>query len=38
MPAALLGDAELIVDEVTSIDREAKSVTTAEGETIGKVN
>jgi len=35
MPTALLGDAELIVDEVTSIDREAKSVTTAGGETIG---
>ena len=35
MPVALLGDAELIVDEVTSIDREAKSVTTAGGETIG---
>ena len=34
MPAALLGDAELVVDEVTSIDREAKSVTTAGGETI----
>ncbi|MCK4771776.1 MAG: FAD-dependent oxidoreductase [Candidatus Latescibacteria bacterium] len=35
MPTALLGDAELIVDEVTSIDREAKSVTTAGGEIIG---
>jgi NADH oxidase (H2O2-forming) len=35
MPAALLGGAELIVDEVTSIDREAKSVTTAGGDTIG---
>ena len=35
MPAALLGDAELIVDEVTFIDREAMSVTTAGGETIG---
>jgi len=35
MPTALLGDAELIIDEVTSIDREAKSVTTAGGETIG---
>jgi len=35
IPTALLGDAELIVDEVTSIDREAKSVTTAGGETIG---
>jgi len=35
IPAALLGDAELIVDEVTSIDREAKSVTTTMGETIG---
>jgi NADH oxidase (H2O2-forming) len=35
MPATLLGDAELIIDEVTSIDREAKSVATAGGETIG---
>ena len=35
MPVALLGDAELIVDEVTSIDRGTKSVTTAGGETIG---
>jgi NADPH-dependent 2,4-dienoyl-CoA reductase/sulfur reductase-like enzyme len=34
MPKALLGDAELIVDEVTSIDREVKSVATAGGETI----
>jgi len=35
MPVALLGDAELIIDEVTSIDREAMSVTTAGGEIIG---
>jgi len=35
MPDALLGDAELIVGEVTSIDRGAKTVTTANGETIG---
>lgn len=35
LPATLLGDAELIVDEVSSIDREAKTVTTAGGETIG---
>jgi len=35
MPVSLLGDAELMIDEVTSIDRGAKSVTTAEGEIIG---
>jgi NADH oxidase (H2O2-forming) len=35
MPVGLLGDAALIVDQVTSIDREAKSVTTAGGEVIG---
>jgi len=35
IPAAILGDAELIVDEVTSINRESKKVTTAGGETIG---
>jgi NADPH-dependent 2,4-dienoyl-CoA reductase/sulfur reductase-like enzyme len=35
MPASLLGDAELIVDEVTSINREAKSVSTSGAETIG---
>jgi NADH oxidase (H2O2-forming) len=35
MPVTLLGDAELIIDEVTSIDREAKSIATASGETIG---
>jgi len=35
MPASLLGDAELIVAEVTSINREAKSVRTSGGETIG---
>jgi len=31
----MLGNAELIIDEVTSIDREAKTVTTAKGEIIG---
>ena len=35
MPTSLLGNAELIVDEVTSIDNEAKSVATAGGEAIG---
>ena len=35
MPTSLLGDAELMIDDVTSIDREAKSVSTAGGETIG---
>jgi len=35
MPVSLLGDAELVVDQVTSIGREAKTVTTAGGETIG---
>ena len=35
MPVSLLGDAELMIDEVTSIDRGTKSVTTAKGETIG---
>ena len=35
LPDALLGDAELLIDEVTSINREAKTVTTAGGETIG---
>lgn len=35
LPDTLLGDAELIVDEVTSIDRNSKTVTTAGGETIG---
>lgn len=35
MPDTLLGNAELLIDEVTSIDRGAKSVTTAGGETIG---
>jgi len=34
MPDALLGDAELIVDEVASINREAQNVTTTGGETI----
>jgi NADH oxidase (H2O2-forming) len=35
MPVALLGDAELMIDEVTSIDRKAMSVATAGGENIG---
>jgi len=35
MPDALLGDAELVIDEVTSINREAKTVSTTGGETIG---
>lgn len=35
MPASLLGAAELIVDEVTSIDRETKKVATAGSQTIG---
>jgi NADPH-dependent 2,4-dienoyl-CoA reductase/sulfur reductase-like enzyme/CheY-like chemotaxis protein len=35
VPDALLGDAELIIDEVASIHRGAKTVTTAKGETIG---
>ena len=35
MPVSLLGDAELMIDEVISIDRGAKSITTAKGETIG---
>ncbi len=35
VPVSLLGDAELIIDKVTSIDREAKSVSTAGGQTIG---
>ena len=35
LPDALIGDAELIIDEVTSIDRNSKTVTTAGGETIG---
>jgi len=35
LPVAMLGNAELIIDEVTSIDREAKTVTTAKGEIIG---
>jgi len=34
MPDALLGDSELIVDEVTAIDRKAKTVTTAGARTI----
>jgi len=35
IPDALLGDTELIIDEVTSINRGAKTVTTAGGEVIG---
>ena len=35
MPDALLGDAELIVDEATAIDRSSQTVSTAGGETIG---
>ena len=35
VPDTLLGDAELIIDEVTSINKQAKTVTTAGGETIG---
>lgn len=35
MPDALLGDAELIVDEATGIDRSSQTVSTAGGETIG---
>jgi len=35
MPVAMLANAELIIDEVTSIDREAKTVTTAKREIIG---
>ncbi len=35
LPVAMLGNAELIIDEVTSIDREAKTVTTAKGGIIG---
>jgi len=35
LPDALLGDTELIVDEVTSIDREGKTLSTVGGETIG---
>jgi NADH oxidase (H2O2-forming) len=35
MPDALLGDTELIIDEVTSINRGEKTVTTAGGEIIG---
>ena len=37
MPDALLGDAELIIDEVTSIDRKSQTVTTAGSNTIGWV-
>ncbi len=35
LPDALLGDAELVIDEVTSIDRGEKVVITARGEKIG---
>jgi NADH oxidase (H2O2-forming) len=34
MPDSLLGDAELIKDEVTSIDRSSQTVTTAGGEAV----
>ena len=34
MPDALLGNAELVVDEVTSVDRSSQVVTTAGGKTI----
>lgn len=37
MPDALLGDVELITDEVTSIDRKSQIVTSAGGNTIGWV-
>ncbi len=35
IPDAILGKAGLIIDEVTSIDREARTVATSGGETIG---
>ncbi len=35
MPDSLLGNAELIVDEATAIDRSLQTVSTAGGETIG---
>ena len=35
LPDKLLGDTELIIDEVTSIDRQNKTVATARGETVG---
>jgi len=35
LPDKLLGDTDLIIDEVTSIDRENKTLATAQGETIG---
>jgi len=35
LPDTLLGNTELMIDEVTSIDREARTVTTAGGETLG---
>jgi len=35
LPDALLGDTELIVDEVTSINRDARTLDTAGGESIG---
>ena len=35
MPDTLLGNAELIIDDVTAIDRSSQTVSTAGGETIG---
>jgi NADH oxidase (H2O2-forming) len=35
MPDTLLGNAELIVDEATAVDRSSQTVRTAKGETIG---
>jgi len=35
LPDTLLGDTDLMIDEVTSIDRKAKTISTAGGETIG---
>ena len=35
VPDKLLGDTELIIDEVTSVDRDRKTLATAGGETIG---
>jgi len=35
IPDGAIGDAELVIDEVTSLDRESQRVTTAGGRTIG---
>jgi len=35
LPDKLLGDTELVIDEVTSIDRENKTLVTKQGETVG---